>query len=125
MPTASFAELCVKLADHGIHADPVGVATALLGLARVRGWSKGDGMAASQWLEELASEVIRSARKHTNCPLLDELQERLKANAVEADARKVASALLGLAFDEDWTSHPDHMIEWFSGVAVEIAHTPR
>jgi hypothetical protein len=125
MPTASLAELSVKLADNGIQADPVAVATALLGLGSVKGWSNDGRVAASEWLEDLASEVIRSARGQTSCPILDALRERLEANAIAADGRKVASALLGLAFDEDWAGHPSHMLEWFSRVAVELGQTPR
>ena len=125
MPSASLTELGINLTEHGVQADPAAVAMALLDLLRVKGWSTDDSQAASQWLEELAAEVIRSGHEQAYCPVLDALQERLEANVVAADSRKVAAALLGLAFDEDWMHHPEHMVDWFSRVAIEVAQTPR
>jgi hypothetical protein len=120
MPTATLAELSAKLAEQGVTAEPLCVASALLGLARVKGWTKLDGTAAVLWLEQLASEVLKASGPEP-CPILDELEERLNNNAASANPRKVASALLGIATEEQWNTHAEHMIDWFARTAIEVA----
>jgi hypothetical protein len=115
MPTASMAELAEKLQEQGVHADPLRVACALLDtVARVHH----EPSFAVGWLEELAAEVLKSASNFP-CPILDDLQFRLETNGVRANVCRVASALLGIANDEQWTRYPNNMADWLGRVAVE------
>lgn len=120
MPTASIAELGTHLLEQGIEAEPIRVAAALIGLARAQGWVSGDGVHASSWLGDIAAEVARGWREQSTCPALDVLQQWLTANKVAVDSRKVASALLGLAHEEEWNSHPEHLIDWFARASTEV-----
>ena len=56
-------------------------------------------------------------------PSLDELEERLKANGVQADPRKVASAILGLARQRSWNDHPEGIVAWLEQLAVDVVET--
>ncbi len=54
-------------------------------------------------------------------PALCQLDERLKMNGVTADARAVASALLGLARHNEWPEHPDHIVAFLLQLALDVA----
>lgn len=54
-------------------------------------------------------------------PALAELQERLAANGVVGDPERVATAILGLAHQNEWTERPERISEWLSQLAMDLA----
>jgi hypothetical protein len=59
--TPSLDELAERLTANGVAADPSKVASAILGLARLREWNSQPGMLVS-WLEQLALDVAHAGR---------------------------------------------------------------
>ncbi len=53
-------------------------------------------------------------------PRIDELQERLAANGVAADERKIATAILGLAHINGWTEHSERIVQWLEQLALDV-----
>lgn len=60
---------------------------------------------------------------HESRPALDQLAERLRVNGVSTDPRPVASALLGLARVNEWTGHPERVIEWLEQLALDVGRS--
>jgi hypothetical protein len=54
---------------------------------------------------------------------LAELEERLKANGVQSDPSKIASAILGLARINCWNERPEQLIEWMERLALDVGHS--
>jgi hypothetical protein len=55
-------------------------------------------------------------------PCLAALEERLKANGVDADPIHVASAILGLARTLEWIKEPGNAVQWLERLAVEVTY---
>jgi hypothetical protein len=121
----SLTELSCALQDHGIEHGAVPIASALLGVSRKRNWGAGDLQALVAWLEEVAVEVLRADRSGStfrgSCAALDDLDERLKANGILPDVRKVASSIIFIAIEHGWGSDPAHMLAWLQQLAVDLA----
>jgi hypothetical protein len=54
-----------------------------------------------------------------NSPLR-QLEERLEANGLGADALRVATVILGIARINGWTENPERMSEWVERLALEV-----
>jgi hypothetical protein len=129
---SALIQLETHLKAQGIDIDPSRVASALLGLARLRSWHE-KSAALVEWLEQIAFEVLQvpsfgatpsrtaTPQPPPMSPTLDELQERLRLNGVEADPRKVGSAVLGMAADDEWNTYPERMSIWLEHLAMAVA----
>ncbi len=52
-------------------------------------------------------------------PLAD-LTERLRLNGAEVDPARVGTALLGLAYANDWLNNPKQFVEWMTALAADL-----
>ncbi|MBY0524500.1 MAG: hypothetical protein K2R98_13925 [Gemmataceae bacterium] len=122
--TASLNELAAALMNNGVTDSPVRIATALLGVARQNEWNTSNPQRAVGWLSQLALDTLRNRSRDVrvrDTPALDDLDERLLANGVKVDGRRVAAAVLGLASERDWNGAPVAMGEWLERLAIEVA----
>jgi hypothetical protein len=123
----ALTELTAALQDHGVEKDAVRTASALLGVSRIHGWGGDNLPALVAWLEQIAVEVLRANppagafRSNRTVVALDDLEDRLKANNVTADVRKVASSILYIASGHAWGSDPAQMVAWLHQLAVDVA----
>ncbi len=127
-------QLETHLKAQGTEIDATRVASALLGVARSRSWSRKNLAVQIEWMEQIAYEVLQvpsfgvtplrtaTPQPPPLSPTLDDLQERLRLNGVDTDPRKVGSAVLGLAAEEEWTTYPERMSEWLERLALAVAH---
>lgn len=55
--------------------------------------------------------------------ILKLLQERLDAQGVDVDARKVGAVILETAREAGWPSDPAALLPWLSQLAMEVTQT--
>lgn len=59
----------------------------------------------------------------TEINILKRLQDRLDAQGVEVDVRKVAAVILETARESGWPTNPDRVPPWLCQLAMEVTQT--